>query len=324
MNFRIVYFDEVDDPYKVTTLFQLSLFYPATPKLLGEIRKNDDRYTDEFGIFAVTEDGAVAGGHLLMRIPTETVNGGLDVGGVNAVGTRPDFGRQGVMTAIMNATHQYFRDRNLELSVLTSSRRLGAMTMYEQLDYRELSRSSVALKHPNQSRTTMSPDIVVRPFSEDDVTNVDRVYRQVVSGSYGFIHRPSNFLKARKYAAGEMKPKENLKIAKRGEATTGYAYWESNPRLSEAYEIMALDAPSFQALLADAEQRNPEASVMVWCDGLTRVEVEWLREAGYQVPIEAYGRVMVKSLNESTDPSKMKSLYGVESGKFRLGPWDGT
>lgn len=324
VDFRIVYFDEIDDPHKVTLLFQLSLFFPAMPKVLEEMRTNDDRYTSEFGIFAVTKDGAVAAGHLLMRIPTETTSGRLDVGGVNAVATRPDFGRRGIMTSIMNTTHQYFREQSLEHSILTTSGRLGAMTMYEQLGYAELNRSHTAVKYPNQAHTPVSPEVAVRSFTEDDVANVDDVYKQAVKGSYGFIHRPSNFLRARKYAAGEMKPKENLRIAERGNKSSGYAYWDSNPRLSEAYEIMAVDGPSFHALLADAEQRNPDAGILVWCDGLTSLEIGWLKQAGYQVPIETYSRTVIKSLNSKTDSRKLKELYGVELGKFRLGLWDWT
>lgn len=323
-DFKIVYFDEIDDPHKVTLLFQLSLYYPAMPKLLEELRANDDRYTPEFGIFAVTENGNVAAGHLLMQISTETTAGRLDVGGVNAVATHPEFARRGAMTSVMNASHKYFQERGLEHSVLTTSSRLGAMMFYERLDYAELARSKAAVKYPNQTRTPAQPEISIRPFSEEDVTQIDRVFREVVAGSYGFIYRPSNFLKARKYVVSEMKPKEKLRIAQRGGTVTGYAYWESNPRLSEAYEIIALDRSSFHALLADAEQKNPEAGILLWCDGLTDLEVGWIKEAGYQAPIETYGRAVIKSLSGKTDSEKMKALYGVRLGKFRLGLWDGT
>ena len=280
VDFRIVYFDDIDDPHQVTLLFQLSLFFPAMPKVLEEMRTNDDRYTSEFGIFAVTKDGVVAAGNLLMRIPTETTNGRLDVGGVNAVATRPEFGRRGIMTSIMKATHQYFREQNLEHSFLTTSGRLGAMILYEQIGYGELIRTHVAVKYPNQPHTPAPSDLAVRSFTEDDVPNVDMVYKEAVKGSYGFIHRPNNFLKARNYATGEMKPKENLRIAEHDSKATAYAYWDSNPRLSEAYEINALDRASFHSLLADAEQRNPNAGIMIWCDGLTSLEVGWLKEAG--------------------------------------------
>jgi GNAT superfamily N-acetyltransferase len=323
--FKIVFFDEIDDPHKVTLLFQLSLYFPAMPRLLEELRANDDRYTPEFGIFALTKSGDVVAGHLLMKISTETAAGRLDVGGVNAVGTLPEFARRGAMTAVMNTAHEYFREHDLSHSVLTTSARLGAMVLYERLDYVELARSTIAIKYPNQPRVPAPPQINIRPFSDEDLAQVDQVFREAVAGSYGFIHRPNNFLRARKYTVGlDLKPREKLRIARRGEMVSGYAYWESNPHHSEAYEIMALDRSSFHALLADAEQANPQAGIHLWCDGLTNLEIGWIREAGYQAPIESYGRAIIKSLSGKTDSEKMKALYGVRLGKFRLGLWDQT
>lgn len=324
-DFRIVYFDEVKDPYQITLLLQLSLFFSATPELLQEMRTYDDRYTPEFGIFAVSPDGTIAAGHLLMRIQTETVNGRLDVGGVNAVATRPGFARRGIMTQVMRTTHQYFLDRGLEYSVLTTSDSLVAAILYEKLGYEELDRSRIAVKYPNQPRTRTPSNINVRSFHEGDRPIIDRIYREVVAGSFGFIYRPDNFLKARNCAADKaINPTEKLRIAEREGQPVGYAYWEQNPRITEAYEILALDRPSFQALLADAEARTPNSSIWVWCDGLADLEVEWLKDAGYQAPIEAYGRAVIKNLKGKTESEELKELYGVDTGKFRLGLWDGT
>jgi len=324
-DYRIVFFDEIDDPYRVALIFQLSLSWPVNSRLLQELRSSDERYAREFGIFAVTRDGTVASGLLLMRIPTQTIQGRLEVGGVNAVGTRPDFARRGLMTAIMKRTHEYFRERGLEYSVLTTSKRLGAMTMYQRLGYSEIDHSEVAVKYPNQTRTRSPEDAIVRPFLETDSNNVYSAYKRAVQGSTGFIYRPENFLKARKYSMGiEIKPVENLRVVERGDSVTGYAYWEPSQRISEATEIMALDEASFHALLADAERRNPDATVMVLCDGLTDLEIGWLDRASYQAPLEAYGSFLVKSLKEKTDSNRIKRIYGVDSGKFRIGLWDGT
>jgi GNAT superfamily N-acetyltransferase len=324
-NYRIVFFDEIDDPYKVTLIFQLSLSWSVTPSLLQELRSSDERYTREFGIFAVMRDGTVAGGLLFMRFSTQTTQGRLEVGGVNAVSTRPDFARRGLMTAIMNRTHEYFRERDLEYSVLTSSRRLGATVMYQQLGYSEIDHSEVAVKCPNQPRTRLPEGALVRPFSEADVDNVDNVYGWAVEGSTGFICRPKNFLKARKYSKGvEIKPAENMRVVEREDSVTGYAYWEPNQSVSEAPEIMALDQVSFHALLADAERRNPDVAVLVWCDGLTDLEIGWLNRAGYQAPLEAYGSFLAKSLKGKTDSNRIRTIYGVDSGRFRIGLWDGT
>jgi len=324
---RIVFFDEIDDPYKVTLLFHTSLSFAAMPSLLKEIRDNDDRYTPEFGIFAVTKSGTVAAGHLLMKITTETIDGRLEIAGVNAVGTRPDFSRRGIMTSVMKASHRYFLERGLRFGALTSSRRLGATMMYNGLGYVEVAHDILVAKYPNQPRTPAPSEIVVRGFMEDDVADIDNAYKKSVKGSYGFIHRPSNFLKARKYGpSGEIKPGENLRIAQKGNSRelTGYAYWESNPHSSECYEIMAVNAASFHALLADAELRNPEAGIVIWCNGLTDLEMRWLQEANYQTPLEGYGSLLMKDLKGKTDLRKLKRIYGVESGRFRIGLWDGT
>ena len=318
-------FDEIDDPLKVTRLFQLSLSFTATPKVLEELRANDDRYTPEFGIFALTERGDVAAGHLLMKIPTETTVGRLDVGGVNAVGTHPGFARRGAMTAVMNASHKYFREHGLEHSVITTSRTLGAMMLYERLGYVELARSTLAMKYPNQPRMSAQSEFNIRPYSDEDLSQIDRVFGEAVGGSYGFIHRPNNFLKARNHTIGlDINPKQKLRVARREGLVSGYAYWESNPNLSSAHEILALDRSSFHALLADAEQRNPEAGILVRCGGLTKLETGWIKEAGYQGPIESYGRAIIKSLTGETDSERMKALYGVSLGKFRVGLWDNT
>jgi hypothetical protein len=199
------------------------------------------------------------------------------------------------------------------------------MAMYQRLGYSEIDHSEVAVKCPNQPRTGSPEDLLVRPFSEANVDSVDNVYKRAVEGSTGFICRPKNFLKARKYSKGvEIKPAENMRVVQRGDSVTGYAYWEPNQKVSESPEIMALDEASFHALLADAERRNPDVAVLVWCDGLTDFEIGWLNRAGYQAPLEAYGSLLVRPLKEKTDSNRIRTVYGVDSGKFRIGLWDGT
>ncbi len=320
---RIVFFDEVEDLYQITLMFQLSLIWPAMPKILQYMREHDDRYTPEFGIFAVTKDGIVAGGHLFMRITTETKVGKLEIGGVNAVGTRPDQARKGIMTSIMNRTHEYFREQGLEYSLLTSSWRLGAMVMYGRMDYLEINSGHLAAKYPNQPHTPSPPDLQVRAFTESDLDAVDAVYNEAVKESYGLIHRPKHFLKARKFSSGEIKW-EDLRIAQRVDRVTGYAHWDVNPRRSESLEIMALDEASMHALLSEAEGRNPAGAITILCEGLTDREIDWLKNAGYKAPIKMYSSTVAKSLREKTNVDAIRGMFGIDEGIFRLGEWDST
>lgn len=137
-NFRVVYYDELDDVFQITTLYYFSLGWPITPEILEELHRNYNRFTPEFGMFAVNHDGAVVGGVLLMEIPTETLDGKLNVGGLFAVATRPGYHRRGVMTNLITRIHEYFPEHQLDYSFLTTGLNLGAHSMYEKLGYEDL------------------------------------------------------------------------------------------------------------------------------------------------------------------------------------------
>jgi len=320
--FRIVYFKELDDVFQIATLYYLSLNWPATPMVLEELRQNDDRYTPEFGIFAVTSDGTVIGGVLLMEIPTETLDGKLIVGGINAVATRPGYQRRGVMINLIARCHEYFAEHQLDYSFLTTSRSLGAHHLYRKLGYKDLVVREVAWKHIKEPRLSYDKGIAVTSFQEENNFDVDNIFGNATEGSYGFVYRPTNFLKAR--CDGRLVPLEKMRLAKRNNEITGYAYWESSWQVSTCLEILALDKSSFVMLLADAENRFQNEIFVVHCGGLSRREIDWLRSAHYHAGVQTYGVVMVKSLKGPTNLRSIKSLFVVNKGGFRMGVWDST
>lgn len=322
--FRIVYYSELDDVFQGTTLFYLSLGWPATPEVLEELRRNDDRYTQEFGVFAVNHDGAVMGGVLLMEIPTKTLKGKLIVGALNAVATRPGYHRRGVMTTLITRIHKYFAQHQRDYSFLTTARSLGAHSMYEKLGYKDLLVGEIAWKLAREPPFRHDKKIVVASFQEENNSDVDKIFREATKGSYGFVYRPTNFLKARAGHFSEFAPKKNMRLAKRNDEISGYAYWESSPQRSYCGEILALDKSSFVSLLADAENRFRNKFLVISCVGLGKREIDWLRLARYHTGIQTYGTVVVKSLRGDTNLESIKSLFGVNKGLFRMGSWDST
>lgn len=322
--FRIVYYDELEDVFQVTTLFYLSLEWPATPEVLERKRRYDHRHTPEFGIFAVNPDGTVMGGFLLMAIPTRTLNGDLTVGGLNAVATRPGYHRRGVMTTLTTRCHQYFAENGLDYSFLTTSQRLGAHAMYQKLGYRDLLVGETAWKLAREPPLPRDRKTVITGFQEENYSDVDRIFREATEGSYGFVRRQPDFLRAMAARSSEFSPKEKMRLAKHGDEISGYAYWKPSPHVSTCSEILALDKSSFVALLADAEERFRNKFLTVYCRGLSRREVGWLRSVGYHTGIQTYGAVMAKSLRGHTDLESIRSLFGVDRGLFRMGAWDST
>lgn len=319
---RIVYFKELSDISQIATLYYLSLNWLATPKVLEELRQNDDRYTPEFGIFAVTSDGTVIGGVLLMEIPTETLEGKLIVGGINAVATRPGYQRRGIMTTLLTRCHEYFAEHQLDYSFLTTSRSLGAHYLYHKLGYRDLVDREIAWKHAKEPRPNHDKGIAVTSFQKGNNLDVDKIFRGATEGSYGFVYRPTNFLKAR--CEGRLIPLEKMRLAKRNNETSGYAYWESSWHVSTCMEILALDKSSFVTLLADAENKLENELLVVHCGGLSKHEIDWLRSAHYHTGIQTYGTVMVRSLKGATKLRSLKPLFGVNKRLFRMGIWDST
>lgn len=325
--FRMVYYGELDDVFQITTLYYLSLGWPTTPKVLEELHRNDDRFTPECGMFAISHDGIVIGGVLLMEIPTETLHGKLNVGGLFAVATRPGYHRKGVMTSLITRIHEYFTQRQLDYSFLTTVQSLGAHSMYEKLGYKDLVIRQLAWKSGRETPLRNDGDYksVVTSFQEQNTYDVDRIFRKATEGSYGFVYRQTKFLKAVAVRFFEgFAPKEKMRLVKRNDEVSGYAYWESSSQVSACKEILALDKSSFVSLLADAENRFRNKILVISCEGLSKREIDWLRSAGYHTGIQTFGTVMVKSLGEPTNLQSIKSLFGVNKGLFRMGVWDST
>ncbi len=323
-NFQIAYYDELDDVSQLTSLYALSLNWPVTPRLLMEKRRNDDRYAPEFGLFAVTDDGTVIGGVFLMQIQTKTLKGKLTVGGINAVATRPGYQRKGVMTTLMNRCHRYFAERQIDYSFLTTSQTLGAHSMYKKLGYEDIVVREIAWK-TSEKPLQLDWELIVTEFQEGDDSAVYRIFLNATKNGYGFVYRPANFLKARINGPfPKPSPLEKMRLAKHGDETIGYAYWEDEARFAVCTEILALSKIAFASLLADAETRFQNQVPIVHCPGMSNREIAWLQSAGYNTNVPTYGVVMAKSLKRHADLREIKSLFGLDKGLFRMGVWDST
>lgn len=154
---------------------------------------------------------------------------------------------------------------------------------------------------------------------------MDRIFRKATEGSYGFVFRQEKFLKALgvRFFLG-FAPKEKMRLVKRDDEISGYAYWESSSKVSACKEILALDKSSFVSLLADAEKRFQNKFLVISCEGLTKREIDWLQSARYHTGVQTYGTVMVKSLGEPVKMESIEILFGVDKGLFRMGAWDST
>ncbi len=195
--FQIKYFDELSDLYQLTTLYYLSLNSTRiAPEFLNKMRQNDDRFAPEFGLFAVNPDGIVIGGVFLMKMLTKTILGDLTVGGLSGVATRPGYERNGVMTKLATKCQNYFTNNNIDYIFLTTTRSIGAYSLYKKLGYKDLSIPKIAWKQARGNYSYDKDNTIVN-FDNHHYSDVDRIFNVVTKGSYGFVYRPKNFLKKR-------------------------------------------------------------------------------------------------------------------------------
>ena len=322
--FQIKYFDELDDPYQLTTLYYLSLNSTRiAPEFLSKIRQKEDRFVPKFGKFAVNPDGIVIGGVFLMKILTKTIMGDITVGGLSAVATRPGYERKGVMTNLATSCHDYFASEDIDYTFLTTTRSSGAYSLYKKLGYNDLTFCNIAWKQ-NKGTNVHNKDNMIVNFENQNYSDVDRIFIESTQDSYGFVYRPKEFLKARVFGPfSEPLPLEKMRLAKNKEEVTGYAYWEKCPQICICSEILANDKSSFISLLIDAENRFENKTLIIYCGGLSKREIGWLQTWGYQTENPTYWTVMVKSLRNQKLES-IKSLFGVNTKLFRMGIWDYT
>jgi GNAT superfamily N-acetyltransferase len=322
--FRVVFYDELNDHSQIATLYQLALNWPATPKVLEILRQNDDRFIPEFGVFAVNNDSLVVGGVFLMEIPSRTLTGDLNVGGLSAVGIKPGYQRKGIMTTLVARCHEYMSDKQLEYSFLTTSRMLGAYTFYKRQGYNDLILLDVAWKLPRDDTKAQNKNMSIINFQEENYNDIYNIFENVTNDSYGFVYRPKSFLNARSDPTSPISPTKKIRLVKKNSEISGYAYWDTGLYNSIAQEILALDKSSFVALLADAEIRFRNKLILIKCGGLIQGEINWLKSVGYNIGVQTYGTVMVRPMIENSKLQYIQTLFGVKEGVFRLGKWDST
>jgi hypothetical protein len=176
----------------------------------------------------------------------------------------------------------------------------------------------------NKGTYVHDKDNVIINFENQNYSDVDRIFIETTQGSYGFVYRPKEFLKARVFGPfSEPLPLEKMRLAKNNEEISGYAYWEKFPQVCICSEILANDKSSFISLLIDAENRFENRTLIIYCGGLSKREIGWLQTCGYHTEIPTYWTVMVKSLGNQKLES-IKSLFGINRKLFRMGIWDYT
>jgi predicted acetyltransferase len=118
-------------------LFQHAFWWPYNPKEFKKAIKVDPRLQNSPVGYAATKNKRLVGFVGVMDITTRTLEGSEEkVGGIWGVVTHPAFTRKGISTALMQKSHEYFKEEGYKFSLLNTSKSLIAHAFYQKLGYR--------------------------------------------------------------------------------------------------------------------------------------------------------------------------------------------
>jgi GNAT superfamily N-acetyltransferase len=310
---RILEYDEVD-PIKVLELNLLALDFPLTPEHAAHIRRTDERAFPCLAIYAV-EDGVLLGQVGIFGLPAVSLEGMLQVGGVWAVSTHPEYSGRGVATLLLNEAHNRMIMAGLRFSTLGTNRYRQAYKLYQHHGYEDMHVFATALAawdiahQPTRLRANS-------PRTEGYAV-IENIYEQIAGEYLGFSIRQS--------PCSYLRDKVNLKdtwVLCEYDKPVGYALTtveRSVLRISSLLLSKDLDAAEAVAAVA---AKIKTAYVQV---NISRpIDIQNLRRAGFQVAHPNWDAFMVKPLLSDISTAEARRLFGIGTDQFLISWLDTT
>lgn len=228
-------------------LFQHAFWWPYNPKEFDKTIKADPRLQYSPVGYVATKRNRLVGFVGVMDIDTRTLEGSEEkVGGIWGVVTHPAFAREGISTALMQKSHEYFGEKGYKFSLLNTSKSLIAHAFYQKLGYRE------ALTYPSaykvMEKTKKTPRKKSSQKTKPRWSELLTKFSLVTRDRTGFVVRNSQYgkmLEIRK----TIQPKKTIVTEK------GYALLKEDEGNVFVKEIMAFTKEEKSILITQIEEK---------------------------------------------------------------------
>lgn len=266
--------------------------------------KIDPRLKDGPISFCAVENERIIGHVGVLDLATRTLEAEVEyVGGLYGVATLPGYTRRGVSTALMNAAHQYFKDKNYRFSFLATSPALIAHELYGKLGYLDL------IEYPSAYKVVK--DKKDAPYKKEKAAKLDldrilKIYNEFSKDRTGLVIRDKPYLKMLKKVEG-ITSKHSM-IHDRG-----YVIFREDKSGIGIRELVALDAEEMHVLISHIEERTK--GVVYDRAVLNSALRDVYRSRGYMIQDRGYGLMMFKPL---TRDASFKRVYGDKFYLSRL------
>ncbi len=222
------------------------------PEKIRTVRAGVNNFAEYVGVFAV-DRGRLIGQIFVLRIPYAFPDGPETVGGIAAVGTSAERGRQGVARALLEEVHARERAEGIHHTALWTNRSWGAHALYEKLGYRDVYFPPTALRVHSAPRRRGPRPRGMRRGRRADLPDVDRLHAEVGQDRLGFYRRPKGMSET-EARLGNLKPREHLLVYRSGGKLRGYAHVDRTPYRAVCGELVGASERVRRELVREVER----------------------------------------------------------------------
>ena len=191
---RIATYRELQSKDELLPLFQHAHWWAFSPKEFEKTIKADPRLGNSPVGYAAIKGNHLVGFVGVMDIVARTTEGSDEkVGGVWGVVTHPAHARKGIFTALMQKSHEYFKEQGYKFSLLNTSKSLIAYAFYQKLGYRGVTGYPSAYKVVKQTRKTERKS--GKKNAKLDWSGVLEMFNHVMKDRSGFVVRSTRYRK---------------------------------------------------------------------------------------------------------------------------------
>jgi GNAT superfamily N-acetyltransferase len=192
---EILAYGEAKQKDSLLPLLEQAFGWTFSPAKFEKSIRTDSRLRDGSVGFCAVKEGRVVGYVGVMDLTLGTASGTEErVGGVYGVATHPEYTRQGISTALLARSHEYFMMRGYRFSLLTTSPTIVAHALYTRLGYFDVAPFlSAYLGARPKRQKVLKRRSSAKP--KPDHSRMLELFRQCVKGRTGFVVRDEEYLR---------------------------------------------------------------------------------------------------------------------------------
>lgn len=285
---KVITYRELQSKDELLPLFQHAFWWPFNAKEFEKIIRADPRLKNSPVGYVAVEDNQIAGFVGVMDIATRTLKKSEEaVGGIWGVVTHPVHARKGIFKALMQKSHNYFKEQGYKFSLLYTSKILIAYALYLKLGYKDTMVYPSAYKIIKEKR---KPAKKTRKKIKLDWDKLVELYNQATKNYTGFVIRDKQYgrmLETRK----RIQPEKSIVTDK------GYALLREDEGNMIVKELIALSKEETSKLISEIEEKT--AKEIIYEKVVDKDTLETCKSRGYMIMRGGYDLLMAKQLADT-------------------------